>query len=85
LCARRRAIQALAPQQDVDWLIGEFTIVREAMDYYAPVRNLLWLSADPEEWLARLAVPGSVLSSAELRNALFAYGTAGGVRQTFKE
>src|SRR5208282_878780 len=40
--------------------------------------------ADPEGWLARLVVPSSVLSPAELLDAASLMDTAGGVRQTFK-
>ena len=40
--------------------------------------------ADPEAWLARLAVPGAVLSPAELLDVVSLAETAGGTKQTFK-
>lgn len=81
----RRAIQALAPQQDVAALDPEFALVREAVAYLRVGSELGFGSlADPQGWLARLVVPNSVLSSAELLDAASLMETAGGVRQTFK-
>lgn len=81
----RRATQALEPQQDATALGSEFELVREAIAYLRAGSELGFGSlADPEAWLARLAVPGSVLSSAELLDAASLMETAGWVRQTFK-
>ena len=81
----RRAIQALAPQQDVSALESEFVLILEAISYLRAGSELGFGSmADPEKWLARLAVPGSVLAPAELLDAVSLMETAHGVRQTFK-
>ena len=59
--------------------------MREAIAYLRAGSELGFGSlADPEAWLARLAVPGSVLSSAELLDAASLTETVIGVRQTFK-
>ena len=81
----RRATAALAPQQDVAALDAEFALVREAVAYLRAGSELGFGSlADPEQWLARLAIPASVLSSAELLDAASLADTVLGVRQTFK-
>src|SRR6202795_265187 len=81
----RRAIQALVPQQDAAALDAEFVLVREAVAYLRAGSELGFGSlADPEAWLARLTVPASVLSSAELLDAASLMDTVAGVRQTFK-
>ena len=81
----RRAIQALAPHQDVAALNAEFTLIREAISYLRAGSELGFGSmADPEKWLARLAVPGSVLAPTELLDAVSLMETSSGVRQTFK-
>jgi len=81
----RRAIEALSPQEDVAALDAEFVLVREAVAYLRAGSELGFGSlADPQGWLARLVVPNSVLSSAELLEAASLMETAGGVRQTFK-
>ncbi|HXX18118.1 MAG TPA: Smr/MutS family protein [Candidatus Acidoferrum sp.] len=81
----RRAIQALAPRQDVAALEAEFVLVREGVSYLRAGSELGFGSlADPEKWLARLAVPSSVLEPAELLDAVSLMETANAVRQTFK-
>jgi dsDNA-specific endonuclease/ATPase MutS2 len=81
----RRAIEALAPQQDAAALEAEFELVREAVVYLRGGFEMGFGSlADSETWLARLAVPGSVLLPAELLDAAILAETADGVRQTFK-
>src|ERR1700720_282892 len=40
--------------------------------------------ADPEQWLAQLAIPASVLSSADLLDVASLMETVNGVRQAFK-
>ncbi|MGA3293643.1 MAG: Smr/MutS family protein [Candidatus Acidiferrales bacterium] len=81
----RRAIHALAPRQDAAALGAEFEIVREAIAYLRAGSELGFGSlADPETWLVRLAVPGSVLSSVELLDAASLMETVGSFRQTFK-
>ena len=81
----RRAIQALVPQQDVAALNAEFALIREAIAYLRAGSELGFGSmADPEKWLVRLAVPGSILAPAELLDAVSLMETAHGIRQTFK-
>jgi DNA mismatch repair protein MutS2 len=81
----RRAIQALAPQQHVGPLDSAFALVREAVAYLRAGSELGFGSlADPDPWLARLAIPASALSSAELLEAASLMETVAAVRQTFK-
>jgi len=81
----RRAIQALAPRQDAIALDGEFMLIREAIAYLRAGSELGFGSmADPEKWLARFAVPGSVLAPAELLDVVSLTETSSAVRQTFK-
>jgi len=84
----RRATQAFAPQQDIAALDTEFILVREGVAYLRAGSELGFGSlADPETWLARLAIPASMLSalsSAELLDAASLMDTVAAVRQTFK-
>ncbi|MFZ1206002.1 MAG: hypothetical protein WAN97_16945, partial [Candidatus Acidiferrales bacterium] len=81
----RRAVQALVPRQDAAALGAEFELVREAIAYLRAGSELGFGSlADPAAWLARLVVPGSVLTIAELLEAVSLMETVGGVRQTFR-
>ena len=82
----RRVIQALRPHQDVAALEVEFLRIGEAVAYLRAGSELGFGSlADPEGWLGRLAVPGSVLSPVELLEAVSLMETAAGVRLTFKD
>ncbi len=81
----RRAIEALAPQQDVAALQSEFGLIREAVAYLRAGSELgLGSLADPEAWLAKLSVPGSVLAPAEFLDVASLAQTANDVRQTLK-
>ncbi len=61
------------------------TLIREAVAYLRSGAELGFGSlADPDRWLARLAMPASVLSSAESAGCRLADGYGHGVRQTFK-
>jgi DNA mismatch repair protein MutS2 len=81
----RRSIENLAPQQDVAALDAEFVLVREAVAYLRAGSELGFGSlADPEQWLARLALPASVLSISELLEVASLAETVHGVRQAFK-
>ena len=63
----RRATEALAREQGVARLGAEFALVGEAMAFLRGGAELGFGSlVDPEGWLARLGIPGSVLPSAEL-------------------
>ena len=82
----RRAIQTLTPHQDVTALEAEFVQIGEAVSYLRLGSELGFGSlADPETWLRRLAVPGSILSPSELLDAVSLMETAAGIRLTFKE
>lgn len=81
----RRVIQALAPQQNVAALDTEFALVREAISYVRGGSEMGFGSlADPETWLARLVVPGSVLIPTELLDVVTLAETVAAVTQTFK-
>jgi DNA mismatch repair protein MutS2 len=81
----RRATEALAPRQDAAALDAEFALVREAVAYLRAGSELGFGSlADPEQWLSRLTIPASVLSSAELLDVASLADTVLGVRQAFK-
>ncbi len=81
----RRAILSLNPQLDASALNSEFTLIREAVAYLRPGAEMGFGSlADPEQWLAQLAMPASVLSSADLLDVASLMETANGIRQTFK-
>ena len=81
----KRAVHALAFQQDAAWLTEEFEFVREAVAYLRGGSELGFGSlADPDAWLARLSVPASMLSSAELLEAASLMDTATSARLAFK-
>lgn len=81
----RRAIEALTLQQDVVALDAEFLLVGEAAAYLRAGSELGFGSfADPEQWLARLAVPASVLAVEEFLGASSLLEIAASVRQVFK-
>jgi DNA mismatch repair protein MutS2 len=80
-----RSIESLAPQQDVAALDAEFALVREAVAYLRAGSELGFGSlADPEQWLARLALPASALSIVELLDVASLAETVHGVRQAFR-
>ncbi len=82
----RRSTLALLVQQDSVALDVEFALVREAVAYLRAGSELGFGSlADPEPWLARLIVPGSILVTGELLDVASLMDTAHAVRQTFKE
>ncbi len=82
----RRSTEALAPRQEVAWLDAEFVLLREAMAYLRAGSELGFGSlVDPETWLPRLAVPGSVLGSGDLLDAASLMDAVSAVRQIFKE
>jgi len=81
----RRVTEALVPQPKIAALDAEFVLVSEAVAYLRAGSELGFGSlADPEAWLARLAIPASMLSSAELLEAASLMDTVAGVRQTFQ-
>jgi DNA mismatch repair protein MutS2 len=80
-----RAIAELVPRFDVVALDTEFTLITEAVGYLRGGADFGFGSlADPEAWLARLAVPASVLSIPELLDARSLMEICTSVRETFK-
>jgi DNA mismatch repair protein MutS2 len=80
-----RAIEALAPAQDVAALDAEFALVREGVAYLRPGVELGFGSlADPDVWLTRLSVPASVLAVDDFLAATTLMDSVQSVRDTFK-
>ncbi|MDE3109515.1 MAG: Smr/MutS family protein [Acidobacteriota bacterium] len=81
----RRAIESLAFSEDLHDLKAEFALIDEAVDYLRSGSELGFGSlADPQPWLARLAVPGSGLSPEELLQSATLMETAAGLRAIFR-
>ena len=81
----RRTVLALEIQHDAAALDSEFTLMREAVAYLRDGSELGFGSlADPESWLGRLIIPGSVLVTAELLDVASLMNAANAVRQTFE-
>jgi DNA mismatch repair protein MutS2 len=81
----RRVVAALAPQLEVAALDAEFALISEAVAYIRGGADFGFGSlADPEAWLARLAIPASVLSIGELLDARSLMEICNSVRETFK-
>ena len=81
----RRATLGLRTSQDVAALEAEFALVREGVAYFRAGSEFGFGSlADPEAWLARLIIPGSILVPAELLDVASLMDTAHAVRQAFK-
>lgn len=81
----RRVIEALSPQLDTTVLDAEFGLISEAVGYLRSNADFgLGSLADPEAWLARLAIPTSVLSIGELLDARSLMEIRNSVRETFK-
>ncbi len=65
----RRAIETLEQSQDAAALNAEFALVREAAMYLRTGSELGFGSlTDPDEWLARLGIPASVLEPKDFLN-----------------
>ena len=80
-----RAIETLAPGQDVAALDAEFDLIHEAVAYLRPGAELGFGSlADPDTWLARLSVPASVLAVEEFLAATSLMDAVQSARETFK-
>jgi DNA mismatch repair protein MutS2 len=80
-----RAIETLAPGQDVAALDAEFDLIREAVAYLRPGAELGFGSlADPDTWLARLSVSASVLAAEEFLAATSLMDAVQSARETFK-
>ena len=80
-----RAIDQLAPSTDADALRSAFELVREAIAYLRSGLELGFGSlADPADWLARLAMPASSLSAAEILDAASLMDTSTSLKQTLR-
>ena len=81
----RRATLGLQICQDAEALDAEFALVREGVAYFRAGSEFGFGSlADPEAWLARLVIPGSILVPAELLDVASLMDAAHAVRQAFK-
>jgi DNA mismatch repair protein MutS2 len=80
-----RAVEALAPQQDVAALNAEFELIREAIVCLRGGLELGFAAlADPDAWLAKLAVPASVLAPDEFLDVASLAESANAAKQTLK-
>jgi DNA mismatch repair protein MutS2 len=81
----RRAVEKLTLRTDADALRAEFDLVREAIAYLRSGAELGFGSlADPADWLARLALPASSLTAAEILDAASLMDTSAGLKQTLR-
>jgi DNA mismatch repair protein MutS2 len=81
----RRAVETIAPSHNAHELSAEFALINEAADYLRAGSELGFGSlADPQPWLARLVVPGSVLSTEELLQASTLMEATAAIRQIFR-
>ena len=80
----RRAVDALGFRTDRAELEREFAAIAEAVAYLRAGEELgFGALADPQGWMARLAVPGAVLTPPELLDAVTLLDTAAALRETF--
>ncbi len=80
-----RAIEALAPQQDVAALHVEFESIREAIvGLRAGLELGFGALADPDVWLARLSVPAAVLAPYEFLDVASLAESANAAKQTLQ-
>src|SRR5690348_3936927 len=81
----RRRIEGLSPGTDVDGLRTEFELIREAIEYLRSGSELGFGSlADPAGWLARLALPASALTAAEILDAASLMEVSAGLKQSLR-
>jgi len=80
-----RAIEALAPQQDVAALRVEFELIRETIICLRAGLELGFGGlADPDAWLAKLAVPAAVLAPDEFLDVASLAESANAAKQTLR-
>ncbi|HEV2287950.1 MAG TPA: endonuclease MutS2 [Candidatus Acidoferrales bacterium] len=80
-----RATEQLSPRLAAEALRAEFALVREAISYLRTGAELGFGSlADPADWLARLAVPASVLAAADILDAASLMDVSAGLRQSLR-
>ncbi|MFZ0639761.1 MAG: Smr/MutS family protein [Candidatus Acidiferrales bacterium] len=81
----RRAVENLKLRTDAENLRLEFALIREAISYLRSGAELGFGSlADPADWLARLVMPASTLTAAEVLDAASLMDTATGLKQTLR-
>ncbi|MGC1107357.1 MAG: hypothetical protein WA876_12540, partial [Candidatus Acidiferrales bacterium] len=81
----RRAVEKLTLRTDAESLRLEFALIREAVAYLRSGAELGFGSlADPADWLARLVMPASTLTAAEVLDAASLMDTAMGLKQTLR-
>ncbi|HEV2491251.1 MAG TPA: Smr/MutS family protein [Candidatus Acidoferrales bacterium] len=81
----RRAIEKLSPRTSASELGAEFDLIREAIAYLRSGSELgFGALADPAEWLARLAVPASSLTAAEILDAASLMDVVASLKQTLR-
>jgi DNA mismatch repair protein MutS2 len=81
-----RAIEALEQSQDANALNAEFVLVAEAAAYLRTGSELGFGSLpDPSDWLARLAIPASVLTPADFLNVCALIDAVEMARLTLKD
>ena len=81
----RRAVEKLALRTDAEILRREFALVGEAIAYLRSGAELGFGSlADPADWLARLAMPASSLTAAEILDAASLMDTAASLKQILR-
>jgi DNA mismatch repair protein MutS2 len=82
----QRATLGLPRRQNAAELDAEFALVREGLAYFHAGSEFgFGALADPDPWLARLIVPGTILVSAELLDVASLMDTAHAVKQTFQQ
>src|SRR5436309_1043413 len=82
----RRAVNALAFRTGRAELEREFAHINEAMQYLRAGTELgLGALPDPEPWLTRVAMPGAVLTPAELLDASALADTCSFLRELFRD
>lgn len=81
----RRAVEKLAFRTDAVALQAEFALITEAIAYLRSGAELGFGSlADPEAWLARLAIPSASLTAGEILDAASLMETADGLKAALR-
>ncbi len=83
--AGHRAVLGLSFRTNAEDLEAEFNLIREAAEYLRTGGELgFGAVADPQEWLGKLSIPLSVLSSGELLDAAVLLEAAGSLKTTLR-
>jgi DNA mismatch repair protein MutS2 len=82
----KRNVDTLEPGRERAALDAAFALIREAREWLRGGRDLgLGALSDPEEWLALLEAPASVLEPGQFLDAATLLETAGWLKQVFRE